>query len=143
MRNSSTNLLYPPFLTEMNIGLDRAKRAGLSLWPFETYRSIARQSELYNQGRTTPGAIVTQSRPGDSWHHYGVAMDIALKKDGRWSWEFDPFEVSKFFAGLNITWGGRNDGPHYQWKKLPPLVTAKSLVVESGILGLWSVLETG
>ena len=141
MRVSSTNLLYPPFLIEMNVGLDRARKAGFEMYPFETYRSYARQNELYMQGRATPGKIVTNAKPRDSWHHYGLAMDVARKVDGKWNWEFDPFEISKFFAGLQVTWGGSKDGPHYQWKHLLPIEKSKSIVEEAGVLGLWSILE--
>lgn len=99
-RYNSTNLLYPPFLKKMEAGLERCRKAGFDMHPFETYRSVARQFNLYSQGRTTPGPIVTYSKPGDSWHHYGVAMDIALKKDGKWSWDFDPKKISEFFPDV-------------------------------------------
>lgn len=141
MRNASPNLLYPPFWVEMILGLERARKAGLALKPFETYRSFARQDTLYQQGRTTPGALVTHSKPGDSWHHYGVAMDVALFVDGKWSWDFDPLAVSKFFEGLAVTWGGKNDGPHYQWKHLPPLSSAKLIIVQGGLLEFWDSLK--
>lgn len=140
-RYTSSNLLYPPFLKQMEAGLERCRKAGFEMYPFETYRSIARQFNLYTQGRTTPGAIVTYSKPGDSWHHYGVAMDIALKKDGKWSWDFDPKKISEFFP--DVKWGGVKDGPHYNLAKLPPLETVKSLVNEGGILGFWSFLDQG
>lgn len=138
----STNLLYFPFYVEMEIGLKRCRDAGHSMWPFETYRSYARQHELWMQGRTTPGKIVTNSRRGDSWHHYGVAMDIAKKVDGKWSWDFDPFEISKYFAGLRVNWGGVNDGPHYQWADLPKIEDAKKIVEEANVLGLWLKLDS-
>ena len=41
-----------------------------------TYRSIERQNELFAQGRTAPGAIVTNARGGQSMHNYGLALDI-------------------------------------------------------------------
>jgi len=42
----------------------------------EGYRSNLRQSELYAQGRTKPGRIVTNAKPGESLHNYGVAFDV-------------------------------------------------------------------
>jgi peptidoglycan LD-endopeptidase CwlK len=137
----STDLLYPPFLLEMQAGLKKCRDAGFDMHPFETYRSFARQHELYMQGRTTPGKIVTYAQRGDSWHHYGVAMDLALKVNGQWSWQFDPKAISKYFEGLNVTWGGPKDGPHYQWKKLPTLAEAKKIMMESNVLGFWHYLS--
>ena len=40
------------------------------------FRSIAKETELYAQGRTTPGEIVTWAKPGTSAHGYGLAIDV-------------------------------------------------------------------
>jgi peptidoglycan L-alanyl-D-glutamate endopeptidase CwlK len=40
-------------------------------------RSWAEQQALYDQGRTTQGAIVTKCVPGMSWHNFGLAVDVA------------------------------------------------------------------
>lgn len=42
----------------------------------EGYRSGARQDQLYAQGRTRPGEIVTNAKAGQSAHNYGLAVDI-------------------------------------------------------------------
>jgi len=39
-------------------------------------RSWTEQNALYAQGRTIPGAIVTNAKGGESWHNYGVAVDL-------------------------------------------------------------------
>jgi peptidoglycan L-alanyl-D-glutamate endopeptidase CwlK len=39
-------------------------------------RSYAQQAALFAQGRTKPGKIVTNARPGSSWHNYGLAIDV-------------------------------------------------------------------
>lgn len=41
-------------------------------------RSYARQAELYAQGRSKPGPIVTRAKPGQSPHQYGLARDLTL-----------------------------------------------------------------
>lgn len=43
--------------------------------PTSGYRSFAEQTKLYNQGRRTEGDIVTRSKPGLSFHNYGLASD--------------------------------------------------------------------
>jgi len=45
-------------------------------------RSYQQQAALYAQGRTKPGKIVTNARPGSSWHNYGLAIDLGLFKAG-------------------------------------------------------------
>src|ERR1700756_2557177 len=40
-------------------------------------RSWAEQDHLWQQGRITPGDIVTDARGGESWHNFGLAVDCA------------------------------------------------------------------
>jgi Bacterial SH3 domain/D-alanyl-D-alanine carboxypeptidase len=54
---------------------------------FEGFRAPQRQQNLYEQGRTRPGHIVTKARPWSSYHQYGVAGDFVLFIDGNWSWD--------------------------------------------------------
>jgi len=52
-------------------------------------RSRARQAELYAQGRTTPGEIVTYSKPGQSAHQWGLAADVArIDAEGTLRWDY-------------------------------------------------------
>lgn len=142
-RHSSTNLLYPPFRDEILKGIAKANQAGVPLAVFESYRSSERQDALYAQGRTTPGKIVTNAKGGDSWHQYGLAIDVALFDDGEWSWNFDPKRVSQFFESPLLKWGGtfkRPDGPHYEWSKKMSLSEAKAHSQAAGILYLWTKL---
>lgn len=46
------------------------------------FRSTLEQDKLYAQGRTTPGNIVTQAKGGQSFHNYGVAVDMVFRKEG-------------------------------------------------------------
>lgn len=48
---------------------------GLKPYIYEGFRSNVRQAELYAQGRTTPGEIITKAQPGQSFHNYGYAFD--------------------------------------------------------------------
>jgi len=47
----------------------------LYVYIYEGFRSNERQDELYAQGRTTEGRIVTNALPGQSFHNYGRAID--------------------------------------------------------------------
>lgn len=93
--------------------------------PFLTdgYRSIERQNELYAQGRTKEGKIVTKAKGGESVHNYlpSCAFDIAFKRDGHLDWReslFRKFAVIAKDEGLE--WGGDwkfKDMPHFQAPK--------------------------
>jgi peptidoglycan L-alanyl-D-glutamate endopeptidase CwlK len=46
-----------------------------------TLRTIAEQDALFAIGRTKPGKKVTNARGGQSFHNYGLAIDIVLLID--------------------------------------------------------------
>ena len=50
---------------------------GVAVAVYCTRRSLSEQAALYEQGRTTPGPIVTMAPPGRSWHNWGRAIDCA------------------------------------------------------------------
>lgn len=78
-------------------------------------RTHAEQAKLYAQGRTAPGLKVTNARPGQSIHNYGLAVDICLIIDGKtasWDiakdWDGDRIadwqECVKIFARYGWEW---------------------------------------
>jgi len=92
-------------------------------------RTNAEQDALYAIGRTKPGKIVTNARSGDSYHNYGLAVDICLIIDGKVaSWDMrtdfdadgiaDWMEAVKVFKAYGWEWGGDwkrfPDAPHFQ-----------------------------
>lgn len=88
---------------------------------FQGFRSFAEQDALYAQGRTKPGAIVTNARGGDSFHNYGVACDIVFVVNGRPSWDSKhPWKtLGKIGKTNGLEWGGDwtsfVDLPHFQY----------------------------
>jgi hypothetical protein len=143
-RLNSLNLLYPPITAVLLLGVESANKAGYPIAIFETFRTPARQNQVYAQGRTSPGRIVTNAKAYRSWHQYGIAADVALFDDGRWSWDFDPKKISQFFDLDKLIWGGtfrRPDGPHYEWRNKPSLVVSEALVKSQGILRFWAELD--
>ena len=52
-------------------------------------RTFKEQDDIYAQGRTKKGEIVTYSKAGQSYHNYGLAVDIVmlLDKDGNGTYE--------------------------------------------------------
>jgi peptidoglycan L-alanyl-D-glutamate endopeptidase CwlK len=51
-----------------------------------TYRDNASQAALWAQGRTLPGAKVTNARPGRSYHNYRCAFDFVPIINGKAQW---------------------------------------------------------
>jgi peptidoglycan L-alanyl-D-glutamate endopeptidase CwlK len=90
----------------------------------ECYRSPERQDELYKQGRSKPGPVVTYKRGGESNHNKvpTPALDVAfLLADGSVSWS--GLLLSKFArlmkaADARVHWGGDwpkfKDRPHFE-----------------------------
>ena len=90
----------------------------------ECFRSVKRQDELYAQGRTAPGDIVTYKRGGESNHNVlpSVALDVAfVMPSGKVSWS--GLLLSKFArlmkaAEARVHWGGDwpgfKDRPHFE-----------------------------
>lgn len=52
-----------------------------------TYRDAEYQNYLYAQGRTRPGAIVTNARAGYSWHNFQLAFDVVPIVGGKAMWD--------------------------------------------------------
>ncbi len=91
-------------------------------------RTWAEQDALYAQGRTKPGAKVTNAKGGSSYHNYGLALDFCLldKKKALWSERIDLnhnsiadwVEVVRAFKAAGWEWGGDwkslRDAPHVQ-----------------------------
>ena len=84
-------------------------------------RTYAEQQALYDQGRTAPGKIVTNARPGASWHNFGCAVDIGIfSAEGKYQTAAGPYRelgaIGSKLAG--IAWGGSwasfPDWPHFQ-----------------------------
>jgi peptidoglycan L-alanyl-D-glutamate endopeptidase CwlK len=75
------------------------------------FRSDEAQAILFEQGRTTPGPIVTHARAGRSWHNYGLAFDVARRGGG-------PIGEDVGAAGraVGLKWGGDfDDPPHFEY----------------------------
>lgn len=94
-----------------------------------TLRTIAEQDDLYAQGRTKDGRIVTNAKGGQSIHNYGLAFDIVIlidtNKDGTFetaTWNGKYFDqVVRLLKSYGYEWGGDwkrfKDAPHFQCVK--------------------------
>ncbi|MBU2113493.1 MAG: SH3 domain-containing protein [Gammaproteobacteria bacterium] len=86
-RDTVMEHLHPTFRHKVELLLQDLAKAKLPFRVFEGFRTPQRQRDLYNQGRSKPGAKVTNADAWSSLHQYGVAADFVLYIDGKWSWD--------------------------------------------------------
>jgi peptidoglycan L-alanyl-D-glutamate endopeptidase CwlK len=128
--NRSLDALYPAFRekveeiqAEMNRWCEKHRPGGKCIVT-ETFRTTARQVELYAQGRTAPGPKVTNKNgtSNRSNHQSGLAVDFALFRNGTLDWNDEAFwqYLGHCVRAKGLTWGGDwkdpVDKPHAEWK---------------------------
>lgn len=84
------------------------------------YRSFSEQTKLYNQGRTTSGSVVTNAKAGQSYHNYGVAIDVCQIKDNQAIWDESMYKkIAPIGKKWGFDWGGDwtsfVDMPHFEY----------------------------
>jgi peptidoglycan L-alanyl-D-glutamate endopeptidase CwlK len=83
-------------------------------------RTYAEQNELFAQGRTKPGKIVTHARGGQSNHNFRIAADLGIFKAGKYLEESPLYNrAGAIGKRLGLEWGGdwsaaKADPPHFQ-----------------------------
>ena len=112
--------LHPEVRSRCEALIERMEFLGMPIIIHSTFRTAKHQDDLYEQGRTTPGAIVTNAKGLQSYHNYGLAFD-AIFKLHHWNppnadawWSTLGLEGQK----LGLEWGGRwpsPDRPHFEW----------------------------
>lgn len=132
--------LHPELQVCVNKFLSECKKQGLNVLVTETLRTLEEQEELYAQGRTKPGNIVTNARGYQSPHAWGVAFDFCRNEKGREYDNSDGFfefvgEIAKtIFDGTeyDLFWGGDFksfvDKPHIEMIKYLPNNSTKWLI---------------
>lgn len=96
---------------------------GSQYYAISGYRSVEEQNGLYAQGRTKPGAIVTNARGGQSAHNFGLAIDFCKDADIQRAglqpdWNAHQYEVlaeeaKKLGLEAGLYWQFK-DAPHIQ-----------------------------
>lgn len=113
------NKLHPKVRSAFKMFVESAE-AELNITLRVTYglRTIAEQNALYAQGRTTAGKIVTNAKGGQSYHNYGLAIDVVEMKGNVPNWSFDFALLKPIAARYDIAWGGDwksiVDKPHFE-----------------------------
>jgi peptidoglycan LD-endopeptidase CwlK len=97
----------------------KAAANGITIKVISGLRTYAEQDDLYAQGRTKPGQIVTNARAGYSNHNFGIAFDIGVFEGSRYLDESPKYKaVGVLGMDLGLEWGGNwktiQDEPHFQ-----------------------------
>jgi peptidoglycan L-alanyl-D-glutamate endopeptidase CwlK len=88
---------------------DLCAKEGIDVLITCTYRSAKEQDDLYAQGRTKPGRIVTNAKGGQSWHQWRVAFDFVPIINGKAQWnDIETFNRCGLLAEqVGLEWAGR------------------------------------
>lgn len=123
MKNSrSLDDLIPPARERAEKFEQHCQAAGIDLLIYCTFRDNEAQAAIYAQGRTTPGAIATNARPGESWHNYRCAFDCVPMLGGKPQWgdKKTYAKMGEIGESLGLEWAGRWQGSlretaHFQY----------------------------
>jgi peptidoglycan L-alanyl-D-glutamate endopeptidase CwlK len=113
--------IHPTLADKARQLIAKAHAEGIDLVVTQGLRTIAEQNALYAQGRTAPGKIVTKAKGGSSYHNFGLAFDIAVRKEnGDIDWDTAKLysRVGQLGKSIGLEWGGDfksiKDTPHFQ-----------------------------
>lgn len=125
------DLMHPSIREQLKkdyLEINKNLPKGVRLRFTQTLRTNKEQDDLYAQGRTKKGKVVTNAKGGQSIHNYSIAFDIVilLDKDNNGTFESVSWDVDKhwmkvvnFFKSKGWTWGGEfkslYDAPHFEF----------------------------
>jgi peptidoglycan L-alanyl-D-glutamate endopeptidase CwlK len=97
----------------------KAAASGIVIKVLSGLRTYDEQNDLYAQGRTKPGSIVTNACGSYSNHNFGVAFDIGVFEGSKYLDESPKYKaVGVLGTDLGLEWGGNwktiQDEPHFQ-----------------------------
>jgi len=100
-RNNDLSLLHP-IVRDAVIKVEKSLNdESVPFKIFEAFRFPERQADLFAQGRTKSGEVVTYAQPWYSYHQYGLAVDFVLFEDGEWSWDNDTAEKNEWWKRMH------------------------------------------
>lgn len=138
--------LHPKLADSVSAMRTELKARGIQADVQSGVRDEKTQNDLYAQGRTKPGEIITNAKAWESWHNYGIAVDFCFKTStGGWTWNVPQArwdELGLIGEMFGLQWGGRwskiKDPPHFQLKMPITVQEAKKIVLKDGIEAVWA-----
>lgn len=117
--NKRINDLHPHIRERASAFINAVQdRLGIKLRLTDGYRTWEEQAELYAKGRSAPGNIVTDARAGESYHNYGLALDVVPMLDGQPQYGTAKWnKIAQIGKEYGFKWGGDfnsiSDKPHF------------------------------
>lgn len=101
--------LVPRVQVKARAFIAACKAVGIDVILTSTYRDEASQDDIFAQGRTKPGHIVTDARGGDSFHNYRLAFDFAPLVNGKPNWDNLALfaRCGAIAESVGLEWAGR------------------------------------
>ncbi len=109
--------LHPLIQDRARVFMMKASEQGLQLAVTSGFRNFEEQRELYMRGRVTLGSIVTNADAGESWHNFGLAIDVVEIVGGQLDWDCNWNKIAQIGKSLGFKWGGwkcLKDKPHFE-----------------------------
>jgi peptidoglycan L-alanyl-D-glutamate endopeptidase CwlK len=110
--------LHPDVRNKAREFINKASKIGINLRVAQATRTYAEQNDLYAQGRTKSGGIVTNAKGGQSSHNFGTAIDVVQIIDGNAKWDADWNKIAEIGKSVGFSWGGDwktfKDKPHFE-----------------------------
>jgi len=100
--------------------LQEARKKGINLRITSGLRTPEEQDALFAQGRTKPGGKVTNAQRWQSYHNYGLAVDVVpMNAINQPEWNSSRWnEIGALGKSLGLRWGGDfrsiKDKPHFE-----------------------------
>jgi D-alanyl-D-alanine carboxypeptidase-like protein/LysM domain-containing protein len=138
--------LHPIVAVRGHSMLELCAHGGLAVLVTQGLRTWEEQDQLYAQGRTAPGDIVTKAKGGESFHNYGLAFDIVvLDAIGKMDWDSTHpgwTQAAQLGKSAGLEWGGDwvgfKDRPHFQYTGGLKIADCKALYdTAGGIAAVW------
>lgn len=113
--------LHPKVKTLCERFIASCAKQGIDVLITSTYRDGASQDELFAQGRTKPGKIVTNARAGQSYHNWRCAFDFVPIVNGKAVWNDVALftKCGEIAESVGLEWAGRwkrfREMPHCQF----------------------------
>ena len=147
MNNASENRLkkiHPELASRIRTVVAALAQSGINIEIVQGLRTFAEQDDLFRQGRTKKGLVVTNARGGQSNHNYGLAVDVVPFVNGKPNWNAPNsiwMAIGQEGGKLGLEWGGNwkkfIDKPHLQ---LPGLSIKQCLTLfrKGGLNAVWA-----
>lgn len=138
---SKIDTLEPDFIPQVQALIAAVNAATGRTWAIsDGRRTMAQQADIYAQGRTKPGKVVSNAKPGQSAHNFGYAIDLwPLNSKGDFDWGAGDAlfkQMADIAQGMGLTAGyyfkSIHDAPHVEspkWKALQALWRAGKIQV--------------